>query len=153
MWGTSWRQRLRLAPLALAVAAADRLSARAPAPPAAPARPWRPGITAIVPERDAPEMLAGTLAALAAALADARPRQAVAMLAGIAVVAAAGAALARIEWTRAAGDPVAVSLVQGNVSQAQKFDPAFRPKNFELYERLVGLSRGRIVVLPESVFP
>ena len=98
-------------------------------------------------------LTAAALAALAAALADARPRQAAAMLAGIAVVAAAGAGLARIEWTRAAGDPVAVSLVQGNVSQAQKFDPAFRPKNFELYERLVGLSRGRIVVLPESAFP
>ncbi|MBK9115576.1 MAG: apolipoprotein N-acyltransferase [Betaproteobacteria bacterium] len=98
-------------------------------------------------------LTAAAIAAIAAALADDRPRRVVAMLAGIAVVVAAGAALARIEWTRAAGDPVAISLVQGNVSQAQKFDPAFRPKNFELYERLVALSRGRIVVLPESAFP
>ena len=35
-------------------------------------------------------------------------------------------ALPRIEWTVPTGAPVAISLVQGNVSQAQKFDPAFR---------------------------
>ena len=68
MWGTSWRQRLRLAPLAMAIAAADRLSAFAPTPRAPPARPWAPGITTIIPERDAPLMLAATLGALAAAL-------------------------------------------------------------------------------------
>ena len=51
------------------------------------------------------------------------------------------------------GPPVAISLVQGNVTQEQKFDPAFRPLNYELYDNLVALAKGRIVVLPESAFP
>ena len=66
---------------------------------------------------------------------------------------AGGAALARVEWTSPSGTPVAVSLVQGNVTQDLKFDPDFRRTTFDLYLRLVGASRGRLVVLPESAFP
>ena len=40
-----------------------------------------------------------------------------------------------IEWTAPAGAPVAVSLVQGNVLQELKFDPAFRASTFDLYLR------------------
>ena len=68
MWGTSWRQRLRLAPLYVAAVAADRLAAFAPARPSPADEGWRPGISVVVPERDAPRMLAGTLAALHDAL-------------------------------------------------------------------------------------
>ena len=117
MWGTSWRQRLRLAPLALAVAAADRLSARAPAPPAAPARPWRPGITAIVPERDAPEMLAGTLAALAAALDRVdEPRQVVVVANGAprSTYAGVAARFPDVEWVHTdAPLPFAAAVERG----------------------------------------
>ena len=70
-----------------------------------------------------------------------------------AVVAAGGAALARIEWTAPAGAPVAVSLVQGNVLQDVKFDPDDRQTTLRLYAELVAASRGRLVVLPESAFP
>ena len=70
----------------------------------------------------------------------------------IALVAALGAAAGRIEWTRAEGAPVAVSLVQGNVAQNLKFDPAYRTRNFEMYEELVRSAKGRLVVLPESAF-
>ena len=96
---------------------------------------------------------AAALAGLIAALANGRLRPAVACLALIAVLVVAGELLLRIEWTRTEGAPVAISLLQGNVSQAEKFDPAFRPKNFERYDNLVRLSKGRIVVLPESAFP
>jgi apolipoprotein N-acyltransferase len=70
-----------------------------------------------------------------------------------AVVALGGAALGRIEWTSPAGAPVAISLVQGNVTQDLKFSPDFRRTTFELYTGLVRASRGRLVVLPESAFP
>jgi apolipoprotein N-acyltransferase len=56
-------------------------------------------------------------------------------------------------WTSPVGEPVTVSLVQGNVTQDVKFDPEFRPRTFELYSELVNASRGRLVVLPESAFP
>jgi len=96
---------------------------------------------------------AAALAGLIAALANDRLRHAVACLALIAVLVVAGELLLRVEWTRTEGAPVAISLLQGNVSQAEKFDPAFRPKNQERYDNLVRLSKGRIVVLPESAYP
>jgi apolipoprotein N-acyltransferase len=96
---------------------------------------------------------AAAIALLVDALA-ARSRLRVAVLCGaIAAVIAGGAALARVEWTSATGAPLAVSLVQGNVTQELKFDPDFRRATFDLYLGLVGASRGRLVVLPESAFP
>jgi len=74
-------------------------------------------------------------------------------LGAIAALAVVGDALGRIEWTRPAGGPVAVSLVQGNVAQDLKFDPDFRRNTFVLYTDLIAQSRGRLVVLPESAFP
>jgi len=78
------------------------------------------------------------------------------------VVIAAAASLAlvvggslvnRVEWTTPEGKPLAVSLVQGNVPQALKFDPKFREKTFAIYAELVESSRGRLIVLPESAYP
>ena len=76
MWGTSWRQRLRLMPLYVAMAAADRLGAMTSARVTPTPVPWHPGVTVIIPERDAPDMLARALASLHIALAAVdEPRQ------------------------------------------------------------------------------
>jgi len=98
-------------------------------------------------------LVAAAVAGIVDALARAQPRRIVACLGGITLLVGTGALLTRIEWTTPSGPPVAISLVQGNVTQAQKFDPEFRPRNYELYDTLVALSKGRIVVLPESAFP
>ncbi|MCC7326470.1 MAG: apolipoprotein N-acyltransferase [Burkholderiales bacterium] len=98
-------------------------------------------------------LCAAAIAGIIGALVADRPRVVTACLAGIAIVVGIGATLSRIEWTTSLGDPVAVSLVQGNVSQAEKFDPANRPRNYEHYEKLMRVSHGRLVVLPESAFP
>lgn len=68
MWGTSWRQRLRLAPLYGALLAADAWAHFVPARPAPRHVPWVPGLTIIIPERAAPAMLEEALAALTIAL-------------------------------------------------------------------------------------
>ena len=96
---------------------------------------------------------AAGIALVIGALTAGRGRMAIGGLAAIIVIISTGASLARVEWTAVAGAPVAITLVQGNVSVEQKFDPAFRTTNFERYIDLVRLSRGRIVVLPESAFP
>jgi apolipoprotein N-acyltransferase len=70
-----------------------------------------------------------------------------------ATLAGAGAIVRSVEWTTPSGAPLDVSLVQGNVAQELKFDPAFRARTFELYQSLAQRSRGRLVVLPESTFP
>ncbi|MGA8032420.1 MAG: apolipoprotein N-acyltransferase [Casimicrobiaceae bacterium] len=90
---------------------------------------------------------------IAGALARGARREIALAACGILAVASAGIALAHVEWTRPAGAPVAVSLVQGNIVQDEKFAPGFRDATFDRYLRLVESSRGRLVVLPESAFP
>lgn len=68
-WGSSWPQRLRLLPLFCAAWAADWIAPWVRSPRArAQHSEWRPGITVIIPERDAPDLLQEALAALFAAL-------------------------------------------------------------------------------------
>ena len=98
-------------------------------------------------------VVAAALALMTDAIAAAARARAVALAGLIAAVLAGGTVLARVEWTAPAGMPVAVSLVQGNVTQELKFNPDFRRATFDLYLRLVDASRGRLVVLPESAFP
>ena len=98
-------------------------------------------------------LVASALSLMVDAIAAAARARAAILAGAIAVVVAGGTVLARIDWTSPAGAPVAVSLVQGNVTQELKFDPLFRQTTFDLYTRLVTDSRGRLVVLPESAFP
>ena len=98
-------------------------------------------------------LCAAAIAGIIKALAQARTADLIGCLAAISALMAGGALLARVEWTSVQGAPLAVSLVQGNVSQAQKFDPNFRPQNYALYDDLLRASKGRLVVFPESAFP
>ncbi|HEX3630900.1 MAG TPA: apolipoprotein N-acyltransferase [Casimicrobiaceae bacterium] len=73
--------------------------------------------------------------------------------AAIASITVGGIALAAIEWTQASGEPVAVSLVQGNIDQDEKFDPSYREKSLAIYAELAESAKGRLIVLPESALP
>ena len=96
---------------------------------------------------------AALLAYAIEAIARSLPRRAVAASAAIAVLFVAGAGLDTVAWTRPHASPVAVSLVQGNIAQEEKFDPELRDRAFRIYTELVASTKGRIVVLPESAFP
>jgi apolipoprotein N-acyltransferase len=101
--------------------------------------------------------LAGALvsAALAFAIdafARAAPRRGSGWLLALVTVGSLGAALDRLTWTEPTST-VSVSLLQGNVTQDRKFAPEFRQRTFDLYQELVTLSRGQLIVLPESAFP
>jgi apolipoprotein N-acyltransferase len=102
-------------------------------------------------------LVLAAVAALVAHAAEALARRArsglAASLAAAVALAAAGATLAQVEWTRPSGAPLPVSLVQGNVLQEIKFDPQFRARTFDRYLELVAETRGRLIVLPESAFP
>jgi apolipoprotein N-acyltransferase len=74
-------------------------------------------------------------------------------VAAIASIAVGGIALSAIEWTQASGEPIAVSLVQGNIDQDEKFDPAYREKSLAIYAELAESAKGRLIVLPESALP
>lgn len=68
-------------------------------------------------------------------------------------LAAGGWGLRSVEWTAPAGEPLAVSLVQGNIPQALKFVDGRFEATLETYAQLVGRAAGRLVVLPETALP
>ena len=83
-----------------------------------------------------------------------RDRRAFILLAGAAALWGAGAVLARIEWTRPAGPPVTVAIVQGNVAQDRKWRPEMRTPTLERYAALTREHfDADLVVWPESATP
>ena len=80
-------------------------------------------------------------------------RRALTALGGLVVLWIAGAGLRLVEWSRPAGEPITVSLAQGNVEQEIKFDPKFRDETLAIYADLVARAKGRLTVLPESALP
>jgi apolipoprotein N-acyltransferase len=61
--------------------------------------------------------------------------------------------LRSIEWSHATGDPLTVSLVQGNIPEDTKFEAAYRDASLAAYATLVAQAKGRLIVLPESALP
>ncbi len=99
-------------------------------------------------------LAAGTAYLLAAALGRVGrpgPRAMLGLGAVIAVVMAAPLALPR-SFTQPAGT-LEVSLLQPNIAQNLKFDPALMDGHLNALLRQIGAARGRLVVTPESVIP
>ncbi len=75
------------------------------------------------------------------------------------VVGLLGIALGHIAWSKAQGDPIIVRLVQGNVPQSEKFDPALLERGLASYMSLAALppkeldGAPQLIVLPETVIP
>jgi apolipoprotein N-acyltransferase len=97
--------------------------------------------------------LAATTAGAAATLVVDRGRRRATALAVLVALAIAGGAFRAADWTAPHGEPVAVSLLQGNVPQALKFVPGRYEKTLATYARLAERSTGRLVVLPETAIP
>ncbi len=68
-------------------------------------------------------------------------------------VGTGGAVLNSIQWAIPEGGPVTVALLQGNIPQDLKFDPARYARTLETYARLAESSRARLIVLPETAVP
>jgi apolipoprotein N-acyltransferase len=64
-----------------------------------------------------------------------------------------GAGLAQVAWTQPVGEPVTVSLLQGNVAQEMKFRPEKLVATLQDYRRLVLASDARLIVTPETALP
>jgi apolipoprotein N-acyltransferase len=71
----------------------------------------------------------------------------------VAAIWAAGLGLQKVEWTHLVGEPISVSLLQGNIPQDLKFRPERLAETLALYEKLVTESASRLTVLPETAFP
>ena len=57
-------------------------------------------------------------------------------------------------WTRPAGEPVSVALLQGNVPQSMKWRPEARERTLDLYEAMTRDALGaQLIVWPETAVP
>jgi apolipoprotein N-acyltransferase len=66
----------------------------------------------------------------------------------------AGAALRQVDWTSPSGPPVSVAVVQGNISQEQKWLDENQATILKLYRDLTEKNLGtRLIVWPESAVP
>jgi apolipoprotein N-acyltransferase len=102
--------------------------------------------------------LNGTIAALlASACWQSRARQSVLLwleTAGlIAIVIAVGALLQRIDWSTDTGRTLSVSLLQGNLAQAEKFSDAGFAQAVHIYQQMAAAGQGQLTVLPETALP
>ena len=64
-----------------------------------------------------------------------------------------GVALRTVEWTQPQGEPIRVSLAQGNIPQELKFREEKLVETLEVYRKLVQQSDARLIVLPETAVP
>jgi apolipoprotein N-acyltransferase len=75
------------------------------------------------------------------------------------VVALAGWRLSGIEWSRPVGGELPLRLVQGNIEQSQKFDPALLEQGLIQHMKLASMPPPSdtpaplLIVLPETVLP
>lgn len=83
-----------------------------------------------------------------------------ALAAGVALLlAGAGWLLGQFSWSRPEGKPLHLRLVQGNVEQSQKFDPALLETGLRRHLELASLPprpgepKPDLIILPETVLP
>ena len=92
------------------------------------------------------------LAGLLWLLAARRPRARYWLALALAIVAG-GAALRSVEWSSPAGGPLNVALLQGNIEQSLKFNPARYARTLETYARLAEGAQAPLVIFPETAVP
>jgi apolipoprotein N-acyltransferase len=80
-------------------------------------------------------------------------RRRIAWLAPVVVVLAVGLALRAVDWTRPAGAPLRVALLQGNVEQEMKFRPERYARTLATYARLADETNAKLIILPETALP
>ena len=71
----------------------------------------------------------------------------------IIIIWGGGYFLKKIEWTVPNGEPIEVTLLQGNVKQDEKWDQTKVKKILDKYESLIIKSNSQLTVLPETSIP
>lgn len=68
-------------------------------------------------------------------------------------ISATGYGLKQVNWTHPEGNPVTVSLLQGNIPQNRKWDDETLGDTMDIYMKLALSSRSRLIILPETAIP
>jgi apolipoprotein N-acyltransferase len=64
-----------------------------------------------------------------------------------------GALLQQHQWTKAIGNPTSIAIMQGNISQDDKFDPKHIYEGMQRYAELANANYSSLIVMPESAVP
>lgn len=64
-----------------------------------------------------------------------------------------GFALGRISWSKPSGEPISVSLLQGNIAQSIKWQPEVAENTIQQYLAMVEKSDAKLIVMPETALP
>lgn len=64
-----------------------------------------------------------------------------------------GYLLKKVKWTTPQGEPISISLVQGNISQDKKWDNAYIKESFNKYIKMIENSTASLIILPETSIP
>jgi apolipoprotein N-acyltransferase len=64
-----------------------------------------------------------------------------------------GNVLRIVEWTTPIGKPISVALVQGNISQLEKWSPATAQNTIDQYLSMIHASKADLIILPETALP
>ena len=75
------------------------------------------------------------------------------LLAAASVMLVIGVLVAGVAWTRPAGPPVKVALLQGNVPQQMKWEEEMRTRTLLDYRRMIFEADAPVVVIPETALP
>jgi apolipoprotein N-acyltransferase len=96
----------------------------------------------------------GMLAAVCAgAVAMLTQRARLGAIAVAGALLAAGYGMKGIEWTHPQGQAISVRLLQGNVAQDEKFDPAHFDVALKLYRDMITTGRADLIATPETAIP
>ena len=71
----------------------------------------------------------------------------------VALLLGGGQLLRAMDWTTPTGKPARISLLQGNVPQSMKWDPARLNRSIDTYIQLAERHPAEITVLPETALP
>lgn len=82
-----------------------------------------------------------------------KPRAQMLLLLALLGIWVGGAVLCNVEWTHPRGEPLKVSLLQGNIAQDTKFAEDALTNTLETYRRLAQSSDARLIVMPETALP
>lgn len=85
--------------------------------------------------------------------AGSRPGRAIAVAALAALPLGVWLLPAGQTWTRPAGEPMEVAILQGNIPQNIKWKPSVREPTLDRYRALNDAAEGRLIVWPEAAVP
>ncbi len=61
--------------------------------------------------------------------------------------------LSQINWTKPIGEPVKVSILQGDIQQSMKWNAEFYMQSLQNYLKLAQAAKGQLILMPETAIP